>query len=93
MSDIQLSHAQVLEELAKASGEELARLQSAVLHAPTLDSGAKMALMGLVAQELELRSREGLDRKAARLWKRHGNSAIAKGALIGLGVLLGVNLS
>ncbi len=74
--------------LKYASGDELAQFQNIVLRSHTINDEDKVTILEAISDELRIRQTEGLDRKASRFWKRHGE----KVGLVALGALFGVGL-
>jgi hypothetical protein len=75
----------IQEALKNTSWDELAQAPNFALVAPDLHPAERMAALSLIANEIQIRQTEGLERKAERFWNRHSQTiaAVAIGALIG----------
>ncbi len=80
---------EIQKALKDLSDEELAAVGSAIVCAPGVDTLERTLGMELIASEAQLRKTEGLGRKAARFWNRHGESVTRTAASLTLGALLG----
>jgi hypothetical protein len=76
---------EIQDALKNASWDELAQAQNFALLAPDVEPAKRMAVIALVANEVQLRQTEGLGRKAERFWNRHAQTiaAVAIGAAFG----------
>lgn len=74
--------------LKNLSGTELAQIQTAATFAPGLAPAERVAAMRMIADEVSMRSTEGLQRKAERFLNRHGQTVAA----VALGAFLGVEI-
>lgn len=74
--------------LKNLSGTELAQIQSVVAFATDLAPTDRLAAMKMIADEVSIRSTEGLQRKAERFFNRHGQTVAA----VALGAFLGVEI-
>ena len=72
------------------NGTELARVQNVLLTQDGLEEAEFRQALGIIGRELAAREAEGWDRKLGRFWKRHGNDTLVKGALVGIGAVLGI---
>ena len=80
--------AQAQEALKNMSGDELAQAQNAIVLAPDIHPAERLAALAVVSQEIDIRTNEGIGRKAERLWNRHGERV----GMIAIGALLGVSI-
>ncbi len=74
--------------LKNLSGTELAQIQSVVAFSANLAPTERVAAMRMIADEVSMRSTEGLQRKAERFFNRHGQTVAA----VALGAFLGVEI-